>query len=179
MCKASSDAAGPLRAILDRYGASPDMLIPMMQDIQAAEGYLPRGHLQALARELGVPLSQIYSVATFYASFRMQPKGKHIITLCMGTVCYLKGADQISAVIQEEFQVSPGGTSPDQMFTLAPVNCLGACALAPVMVVDGEYFGGLSAGSAVDLLQKIAAGKRVIVAADKPAESTKATGAES
>ncbi len=146
--------------IIERYGGNPEMLIPMMQDIQAAEGYLPREHLRTLGRELGVPLSRIYGVATFYAAFRLQPKGKHTITLCMGTVCYLKGADQISAVIQDEFQVKPGGTSPDRKFTFAPVNCLGACALAPVMVVDGEYFGGLSASSAVDILQKIASSKK-------------------
>ena len=143
------------------------MLIPMMQDIQTAEGYLPREQLRIAGHELGVPLSRIYSVATFYASFRLQPKGEHTITLCMGTVCYLKGADQIAAAIQEEFQVPPGGTSPDGKFSFAPVNCLGACALAPVMVVDGEYFGGLTATSAVDILQKIAAGKPVAAARRK------------
>ena len=161
-----------VREIIDRYGGNAEMLIPMMQDIQTAEGYLPREHLRTLAGELGVPLSRIYGVATFYASFRLQPKGEHTITLCMGTVCYLKGADRISEVIQEEFQVTPGGTSPDGKFSFAPVNCLGACALAPVMVVDGEYFGGLSAGSAVDILQKVAAGKQIAAAGARLRKTT-------
>jgi NADH:ubiquinone oxidoreductase subunit E len=149
----------PVREIIDRYGGEPDMLIPILQDIQGAEGYLPREHLNLLARELGVPLSRVYGVATFYASFRLQPKGEHTVTLCMGTVCYLKGADQIKMALEEEFHAPPGGTSPDGKFTFAPVNCLGACALAPVMVVDGEYFGGVTPTSAVNILQKIAAGK--------------------
>ncbi|MHB1034877.1 MAG: NADH-quinone oxidoreductase subunit NuoE family protein [Pirellulales bacterium] len=152
-----------VREIVQRYGSEEEMLIPMMQDLQTAQGYLPREQLHTLARELAVPLSRIYSVATFYGSFRLQPKGEHSVTLCMGTVCYLKGADQISEAIQEEFQVTPGGTSPDGKFSFAPVNCLGACALAPVMVVDGEYFGSVSARSAVDILRKVAAGKMVAV----------------
>jgi NADH:ubiquinone oxidoreductase subunit E len=160
-----------VREIIDRYDGNPEMLIPMMQDIQTAEGYLPREHLRKLADVLGVPLSRIHGVATFYASFRLQPKGEHTITLCMGTVCYLKGAQGISEAIQEEFQVTPGGTSPDGKFSFAPVNCLGACALAPVMVVDGEYFGGLSAGAAVDLLKKVAAGKQIAAAGVKVAQN--------
>jgi NADH-quinone oxidoreductase subunit E len=164
----------PVREIIDRYRGEAEMLIPMMQDIQTAEGYLPREYLEMLGRELSVPLSRIYSVATFYGSFRLQPKGEHTVTLCMGTVCYLKGADQIGEVIQEEFHVPPGGTSPDGKFSFAPVNCLGACALAPVMVVDGEYFGGVTATSAVDILRKIAAGKHG--AGKMPAESEKANG---
>ena len=115
-----------------------------------------------------------HDVATFYSPFRLQPKGEHTITLCLGTVCYLKGADQIAAVIQDEFQVAPGGTSPDGKFSFSPVNCLGAlCALAPVMAVDGEYFGDLSAGSALDILQRIAAGKKPSNNAAKAGGDTK------
>ncbi len=159
-----------VREIIERYGGNSEMLIPMMQDIQSEEGYLPREHLRTLAGELDLPLSRIYGVATFYASFRLQPKGEHTITLCMGTVCYLQGADQISEVIQEEFQVQPGGTSPDGKFSFAPVNCLGACALAPVMVVDDEYLGGLCPETAVDILKKVAAGEPVAVAGAKLAK---------
>jgi NADH-quinone oxidoreductase subunit E len=165
--------ANPVSEIISRYGGEPEMLIPMLQDIQNAEGYLPREHLRMLSRELRVPLSRIYSVATFYASFRLQPKGEHTVTLCMGTVCHLKGADRIEEVIQEEFQMPPGGTSPDGKFSFAPVNCLGACALAPVMVVDGEYFGEVTPSSAVDILQKIAAGKTTSEDASKVADRKK------
>jgi NADH-quinone oxidoreductase subunit E len=150
--------------IVDRYAGDAGMLIPMMQDMQAEFGYLPQTELKELSGRLGVPLAQIYSVATFYASFRLMPKGDHTIQLCMGTVCFLKGADKISQAIQGEFELVPGGTSPDRKFTYCPVNCVGACALAPVMVVDGEYHGGLTVDSAVELLQKIAEG-------DKPPET--------
>lgn len=145
------DTAG----IIDRYGRDPDMLIPIMQDVQAACGYLPRERLKELSGCLAVPLSRIYSVASFYSSFRLMPKGDHTIQLCMGTVCFLKGAGRISEVIQREFQLVPGGTSPDRKFTFSPVNCVGACALAPVMVVDGQYQGNLSVDSAVEALHKI------------------------
>jgi len=149
--------------IIQRYSGDPDMLIPMMQDVQAECGYLPQAELKELSGKLAVPLARIYSVATFYASFRLMPKGDHTIQLCMGTVCFLKGADKIFQAIREEFSLVPGGTSPDRKFTFSPVNCVGACALAPVMVVDGEYHGQLTADSAVKLLRKTAEG-------DKPAE---------
>ena len=154
-------------AIVRRYAGDPDMLIPMMQDVQAECGYLPRAELKQLSRRLAVPLAQIYSVATFYSSFRLMPKGDHTIQLCMGTVCFLKGAGKISEALQQEFDLVPGGTSPDGKFTFAPVNCVGACALAPVMVVDGEYHGGLDVDSAMELLHKIAAGEEVSGAAEK------------
>lgn len=145
--------------LVARYENDVGMLIPMMQDLQAECGYLPATHLRRLALRLKVPLSRVYQVATFYSSFRLVPKGEHTVTLCLGTVCYLKGADKISETIQQEFQMKPGETSPDGKFTYAPVNCLGACALAPVMVVDGQYHGNLSPQSAVELLRRIAAGE--------------------
>jgi NADH-quinone oxidoreductase subunit E len=154
----AESVVGIVDGIIQHYGADAGMLIPMMQDIQAEHGYLPQQELKELSRGLGVPLARIYSIATFYASFRLVPKGEHTIQLCMGTVCFLKGADKISLALQEEFQLVPGGTSPDGKFTFCPVNCVGACALAPVMVVDGQYHGGLTVNSAVQLLEKTAAG---------------------
>ncbi len=152
----TADGPGVVAGIVERYSGDTDMLIPMMQDIQSEHGYLPQGELKEIARALGVPLSRIYGIATFYASFRLMPKGEHTISLCMGTVCFLKGAEKISRVIQKEFELVPGGTSPDGKFTFSPLNCVGACALAPVMVVDGEYHGGLTADSAVELLRGVA-----------------------
>jgi len=153
----AESVAGIVDSIIRRYGADAGMLIPMMQDIQAEHGYLPQPELKELSRGLGVPLARIYSIATFYASFRLVPKGEHTIQLCMGTVCFLKGAGRISEAIQREFQLVPGGTSPDGKFSFSPVNCVGACALAPVMVVDGQYYGGLAPDSAVELLAQVAA----------------------
>ena len=145
--------------IVDRYAGDADMLIPMMQDIQSVYGYLPQAGLRELSGALRVPLTRIYSVATFYASFRLTPRGDHTIQLCTGTVCFLKGAGRISEAIQGEFHVAPGGTSPNRKFTFAPVNCVGACALAPVMVVVGQYYGGLTVNSAIEMLHQIAVGK--------------------
>ena len=160
--------AGIVEGVIQRYGADAGMLIPMMQDIQAEHGYLSQQELKELSCGVGVPLARIYSIATFYASFRLVPKGDHTIQLCLGTVCFLKGADKISAAIQKEFQLVPGGTSPDGKFSFSPVNCVGACALAPVMVVDGQYHGGLAVDSAIELLRKIAeAGKPAAPAAGR------------
>ena len=148
-------------SIVERHERDVGMLIPMMQDLQAECGYLPRAHLDCLARSLDLPLMRLYGVATFYSSFRLAPPGEHTITLCTGTACYLRGADRISEAIQKEFSVAPGGTTEDRKFTFAPVNCLGACALAPVTMVGGRYYGRLTASSAVGILRRIAAGEAV------------------
>jgi len=145
-----------IEEIVARYAGDEGMLIPMMQDLQAARGYLPVPQLRRLAARLGVPLSRVYAVATFYASFRLAPKGRHEVTLCVGTVCHLKGAGEISSTICREFQVERGGTTPDGLFSFQAVNCVGACAMAPVMIVDGVYHDGMSRDSAMELLHKLA-----------------------
>lgn len=141
-----------IEQIIDRYDGEVGMLIPMMQDLQAERGYLPVDDLRSLSKQLEVPLSRLYAMAMFYSSFRLAPKGAHEVTLCMGTVCYLKGAASISEAICKEFRVEPGGTTRDRLFSFQPVNCVGACALAPVMVVDGKYYDGVTAESAVEIL---------------------------
>jgi NADH-quinone oxidoreductase subunit E len=146
-----------LETIVVRYDADPGMLIPMMQDLQAEAGYLPAEQLRRLAARLEVPLTRLYGIATFYASFRLAPKGQHDVTLCMGTVCHLKGAGRISEAICGEFQVEPGGTTPDRLFSFQGVNCVGACALAPVMIVDGKYYDGVTPTSALEILRALPA----------------------
>lgn len=146
---------GLIDEIIDRYNSDPCMLIPMMQDIQAHYGYLPATELKALSEKLRIPLSRVYSVATFYASFRHTPRGKHEVTLCMGTVCYLKGADRISKTICEEHHIQHGGTTADRLFTMNAVNCVGACALAPVMIVDGKYHDHMTPESALKILKSL------------------------
>jgi NADH-quinone oxidoreductase subunit E len=138
--------------IVERYEGDPGMLIPMMQDLQAEYGYLPAEQLRAVAEELKVPLTRVYGVAMFYSSFRLAPKGAHEVTLCMGTVCHLKGAPRISEAICQEYGIEPGDTTPDRLFTLQGVNCVGACALAPVMIVDGKYYDGVTPESALEIL---------------------------
>ncbi|HUX03114.1 MAG: NAD(P)H-dependent oxidoreductase subunit E [Phycisphaerae bacterium] len=142
-----------VEAIVARYEGDEGMLIPMMQDLQADCGYLPLDQLRRLASRLEVPMSRLYAIATFYSSFRLAPKGLHEVTLCVGTVCYLKGSGQISEALRKEFQVEAGGTTPDGLFSFHPVNCVGACAVAPVMIVDGEYYNGITLDSARDILR--------------------------
>lgn len=147
------EETGIVEQIVDRYDSDEGMLIPMMQDLQAACGYLPAEALRSLSKCLDMPLSRVYAVATFYSSFRLAPQGAHEVTLCMGTVCYLKGAPDILEAICKEFQVEAGGTTADRLFSLQPVNCVGACALAPVMVVDGKYYDGVTPASAIEVLE--------------------------
>lgn len=120
-----------IEEIVRRYDGEAGMLIPMMQDLQVECGYLPADQLRRLARRLDVPMTRLYALATFFASFRLAPKGLHEVTLCVGTVCYLKGAGQVSEMICKEFQVEAGGTTPDGLFSFQPVNCVGACAWRP------------------------------------------------
>jgi NADH-quinone oxidoreductase subunit E len=141
-----------IEQIVDRYDSEVGMLIPMMQDIQAECGYLPAERLCSLAKRLNLPMSRLYAVATFYSSFRLAPKGAHEVTLCMGTVCYLKGAGKISEAICKEFKVQPGSTTSDRIFSFQAVNCVGACAVAPVMLVDGKYYEEMTPESAVQIL---------------------------
>jgi NADH-quinone oxidoreductase subunit E len=146
-----------IQDIVSRYENDTGMLIPMLQDLQAEHGYLPAEQLRGLSTHLDIPLTRIYGVATFYSSFRLAPKGQHDVTLCMGTVCYLKGANKISDAICEEYGIEPGGTTSDRLFTLQAVNCVGACALAPVMIVDGKYYDGVTQESALEIIHKLSA----------------------
>lgn len=151
-----------IEQIIDRYDGEIGMLIPMMQDIQSEYGYLPAEQLRALAKRLELPLSRLYAVATFYSSFRLAPKGAHDVTLCVGTVCYLKGSGAISEAICREFRVEPGGTTPDRLFTFQAVNCVGACAVAPVMIVDGKYYDGVTTESALEVISGLAKDKETV-----------------
>lgn len=119
-------------------------VIPLLQLVQEREGYVPHEAVKAISRYTGVPEAQIYGVATFYAQFRFQPRGKHVIRLCQGTACHVQGADSILEHLKERLGVEEGGTTKDGLFTLEVVRCLGCCSLAPVMMVDGETYGRLT-----------------------------------
>jgi len=152
-----SECRTSVAAVADRYGRDRDFVIPMLQDLQARFGCLPPEVLHSLAEAIGVPVSQLYAVATFYTSFSLVPQGRHLITLCTGTVCYLKGAKQIAEMIQSHLNVAPGGTTEDRTFTYRPVNCLGACALGPVLMVDGDYYAKVKPAQVPDILSQYAA----------------------
>ncbi len=134
-----------LDEIIDRYPAKPEFLIFLLQDIQAAFGFVSREAMELVCDHTGVALSQAYSVATFYQSFSLEPKGEHEIRVCMGTACHLKGAGRLVDAIERRIGITPGQTTEDLKFSVEAVNCLGACALAPVMVVDEEYIPSVTA----------------------------------
>ena len=119
-------------------------IVPILQDVQRHYRYLPEEVLRHVAGRLRIPCSRVYSVANFYGAFSLTPRGKHLIRVCMGTACHLRGSPKLMDLLASKFKVGDGGTSSDGMFSVEAVNCLGACALAPVVAVDGKYFDEVS-----------------------------------
>jgi len=136
--------ANKLNSILDKYQRESSALLAILQDIQDEENYLPKDTVKEVAKKLGVPLARIYALATFFSSFSLTPRGKHICTVCMGTACHVRGAPRLVEHIGREFDIPAGSTTPDMNLTLETVNCVGACALGPLMILDGEYHGNMN-----------------------------------
>lgn len=130
-----------LDAILSRYESEPADLIPVLQDIQDQYSYLPKDELKAVSQHLNVPLTQIYSVATFFKMFSLLPKGRHQIRVCLGTTCHLRGGGRVVESVGYRLGVEVGYTTKDMQFSLETVGCLGSCAQAPVMMIDAKYYG--------------------------------------
>jgi NADH:ubiquinone oxidoreductase subunit E len=145
---------GVIESILKRHDNRVDALIMILQDVQDRYHYLPEGALEFIADRLSVPFSQVYEVATFYRSFSLVPRGEHEIRVCLGTACHLRGGPRILENFERELGVRCGETTPDQAFTLETVNCVGACALAPLVVVDNEYHGNSTASAVRGILKK-------------------------
>ena len=127
-------------AIIDRHGADASNLIQILLEIQQQEHWLSEDDLAQVSRRLDVPLSRVYHVATFYKAFSLVPRGRHSVSVCLGTACQVRGASRLLDRVVEAFKIRPGQTSPDMRFSLSTVNCLGCCALGPVMMVDGQYY---------------------------------------
>jgi len=125
--------------IVDKYEGDKDCLIQILLDIQRENRWLPKDALMWVSQKLDVPLTQIYHIATFYKAFSLVPQGRHCISVCMGTACHVRGAPRLLDRASETLKIKPGKTSSDMKFTLNTVNCLGCCALGPVMLVDDEY----------------------------------------
>jgi len=138
--------------IMEKYGYRHDALISMLQDIQRLENYLPVETLQHVSRKIEVPLSRVYYIATFYKSFSLEPRGRHIVRVCLGTACHLNGAVRNLEQIQRTLDIGEGETTQDRMFSLETVNCVGTCALAPVTMVDEDYYGAVSPGKVEKIL---------------------------
>lgn len=122
--------------ILARYEGKKGVVVPLLQDVQSEFGYLPEEAMQLIAKKFSVPLARLYGVASFYSQFYFQPRGRHVIRVCTGTACYIRGAPAVLARLEETLGIKAGETTPDLAFTLETVNCVGCCALAPVVVVD-------------------------------------------
>ena len=133
-----------IRALLDKYPKEQRFALAALQDMQRVYNYIPREGLHALACHIGRTEAQVYSLATFYKALCLTPRGKHIIKVCDGTACHIRGSVNLINGIKRELKIRPGETTKDGEFTLELVNCLGACALAPVMVIDGNYYGGVT-----------------------------------
>lgn len=137
------------------FPAAEPSVIPLLQFLQEREGYIPEEGVQAISHYTGVPVSQIYGVATFYAQFCFQPRGKHVIRLCQGTACHVQGADAILDHLKEKLEVEEGGTTADGLFTLEVVRCLGCCSLAPVMMINEATYGRLTRRTVDRVLEKV------------------------
>lgn len=129
-------------------------LMPVMQKAQEIYGYLPIEVQKMIAKGLNCPLEQVYGVSTFYSQFNLEPKGKHLIRVCLGTACYVKGAQDVLTELERQLNIPAGHTTPDGKFTLEATRCLGCCGLAPVIMVDDDVFGRLTTQSIKDILAK-------------------------
>jgi bidirectional [NiFe] hydrogenase diaphorase subunit len=138
-----------------RLGQRPDVLIEVLHAAQEAFGYLDTDALAYVAQSLGVPLSKVYGVATFYSYFTLKPQGEHACVVCTGTACYINGAGGIIAAIRRGLGVRPGETTPDGKLSLLSARCLGSCSLAPAMILDGEVQGKLTADAVLARLEAL------------------------
>lgn len=145
---------GKIEAIIDRYVHEPGSLTAVLQDIQAEYNYLPQESLKRISEKMALPLSRVLQVATFYKAFSLVPRGKHLITVCLGTACHVRGGPRIVDQLERSLSIRAGGTTADGLFTLETVNCVGACALGPMMIVDGEYHGQMVASRVDRVLKK-------------------------
>jgi len=130
------------------------MLLPLLEDINAEYGYLPEEVLRLITSELDYPLSQLYSLATFYNLFRLEPRGRHLILVCQGTACYVRGGQRILESVEAVLGVKEGETTSDRQFTVESVRCMGCCSLAPVLRVDEDTYGRMRAGRIRDIVKK-------------------------
>ncbi len=143
-----------VRSIIDKHQAQKKALIAILQDVQAEFNYLPEEALRLISRSLCIPLIDVIGVATFYRAFSLQPRGRHVATVCLGTACHVRGGPKILAEFERILDVRAGETTADGEFTLETVNCLGCCAIGPVVVVDGDYHAQTSIRKVGSILKK-------------------------
>ena len=139
--------------ITDKYKTDPSMLIQILLEVQRENRWLSKEALTQVSEKLGVPLNRIYQITTFYKAFSLTPKGQHMVTVCTGTACHVRGSPRIVDRAQEVLGIGPGETTSDLNFSLETVNCLGCCALGPVMVVDKDYHGKITPAKVKEVVE--------------------------
>ena len=141
------------KSILGRNGNDRGMLVSILQDTQAEFGYLSREVITEISKQLNIPLSQVYGVATFFKAFSLTPRGRHQIQVCQGTACHVRGAEKILDTVERELGIKPGENDKGLKFSLETVNCVGACALGPIVIIDGKYSGEMKIEAVKPLLE--------------------------
>jgi len=141
-------------SIIEKWNTDPEFVIEMMQDIQDEFRYIPKEALERIADRTEKPRGKLFHIATFYKAFSLEQRGEKEIQVCMGTACYVKGAPDVLAAMERELGISSGETTPDGKFTLAEVRCVGACGLAPVVVIGDEVIGGVKSSEVPDIIKR-------------------------
>ncbi len=144
---------GKLKEIIGDRSGEPRFLVEVLQDVQQTDGYISQEVMCGVSERLCVPLIEVYRVASFYKAFSLKPRGKHVVTVCMGTACHVRGAHRMVDEVAGQLGIEPGETTDDQLFTVESVNCLGACALGPVVVINGTYYHHMTPGKLRKLIQ--------------------------
>lgn len=150
----TAEQVAKLNSIIEKFKGKPGGLIPVLEEAQVALEYIPISMQKRIASGLNLPLSRVYGVVTFYSFFTMTPRGKHTVRVCLGTACYVRGGKAIAETLQKALGINDGETTPDRMFTLETVRCLGACGLGPVVVVDEDIHGRLKPGKVKEVLSQ-------------------------
>ncbi len=146
---------GLIDPILQEFRDQKGAVIPILQRTQDIYGYLPEDAMHEISKRSGISISQLYGVATFYSQFNLEPRGRHIIQICDGTACHVKGAPKLVQAVEDEFNLKAGGSDPDYEYTMEIVYCLGSCGLAPIALVDGQVFGNTTADSLVENIKEV------------------------
>ena len=150
----NADVMGKVDEVIDQHFGKEGCLIPVLEECQGIAGYLPVELQDYIGNRLNIPGSTVYGVVTFYSFFSMIPKGRHTVKVCLGTACYVRGIAEVLNRLRAEYRLDVGGTTEDRRFSLEAVRCLGACGLAPVVVVDQDTHGGVTPDTVLEILRK-------------------------
>ena len=148
------DHAEKIDSVINSYIGKKELLVSLLQDIQAEFNYLPKDVLIKVSQKMDIPLSQVYSVATFFKAFSLLPRGRHIVTVCLGTACHVRKGHRLVDTFERKFGIKSGENTPDMRFTLETVNCLGCCVMGPLVVVDGQYYSQMNGDKLNRVLEK-------------------------